>query len=92
MEADIGTAIEQMREGKPELSEEALTALAEDALAPTPLGDIAALLKEAMKLNMEWCRGPLGAGQLPMTQRQLSINDKLAEALNIANALRGDGQ
>ena len=91
MKAHIGTAIEQMRLGKPEMSEEALEALAEDVLASTPLGDIAALLREAQEENMAPVQGLLGDGPRPLTERQMSVNDKLAEALNIVNALRGDG-
>ena len=74
------------------LSEEALTTLAEEVLAPTPLGDVARLLKEAMKLNLAPVQGLLGDGPRPLTERQMSVNDKLAEARNIVNALRGDGQ
>ena len=74
------------------LNEEAETALLKEVLAPTPLGDIAALLREAQEMNMAPVQGLLGDGPRPLTERQMSVNDKLAEARNIVNALRGDGQ
>ena len=74
------------------LNEEAETALLKEVLAPTPIGDVAALMKEAMRLNLAPVQGLLGDGPRPLTERQLEVNDKLAEALNIVNALRGDGQ
>ncbi len=94
MKADIATAIEQMRLGKPEMSEEALEALAEAAieLPTTALGKLVGLLREIQKENVVATWGPMGAGAMPLTERQLSINDKLSQARLLLDVIIGDGE
>ncbi len=59
-------------------------------LPVTPLGEVAALLLSAQKENM--LLGPNSAGEYEITQRQLSVNDKLAQARLLVAVERGDGQ
>ncbi len=77
------------------LSDEALTALLDDAvdepieLPESPLGKVAELLRKIRSENMAPRPGPLGTGELPTTERQLSINDKLCLAIIAVDELRG---
>ena len=57
-----------------------------------PLSAVADLLREAQKENMTPVHGPLGLGTVTLTERQMSINDKLAQARILVDVLRGDGQ
>ena len=60
--------------------------------AKTQLGELAALLLEVQRDNMAPMQGPLGMGPQALTDRQLSLNDKLGNARILVDVLRGDGQ
>ncbi len=59
-------------------------------LPVTPLGKVAELLLSAQRENM--LLSPNSAGEYEITQRQLSINDKLSQARILVDVERGDGQ
>ena len=63
-----------------------------DTPTKTPLGELAELLREAQEMNLAPVQGLLGDGPRPLTERQMSINDKLALARILVDVARGDGQ
>ncbi len=61
-------------------------------LPVTALGKLVDLLQEIQEENVAATWGSMGAGAMPLTERQLSINDKLADARLLLDVIIGDGQ
>lgn len=57
----------------------------------TPLAEVADLLREVQQENMAPLQR-LGDASRPLTERQLSINDKLSDLRIRVDMLRGDGE